>query len=375
MQNRNFFGGSKTSRTVQWKMSCITPSTNGDSNGCFQNRLESIMPGSYYTGSMVQTEEVSSRICVRTSGNKISLTEFHKKVRVRVRAIESKSYTFPDRKYNSIEVFEKDRRCEVFGNDQIKQRDMGLSSITWHHNYHRIPPKQTEHNCRQGIQGEGRFFRVETRPKGVSRASSINGEPSIRFVCISTKSSITLVHSLETGSIQSGHRCNPSGLVSGLLVCLSPLLPYKQNFTEGKARKNAKHVLDNTNMAHSTLVSIPSSNVDRNTSYLPKDKHSSQRSFRERASLDHQQNSKVSGMENLRERLSLSWVSGTASRLIANPRRSSSTGNYESARRKWVGCCRRCDITPILDFLAELFNGGYDYRTINSHRSAISAYH
>ena len=121
------------------------------------------MPGSYYTGSMVQTEEVSSRICVRTSGNKISLTEFHKKVRVRVRGIESKSYTFSDRKYNSIEVFEKDRRCEVFGNDQIKQRDMGLSSITWHHNYHRIPPKQTEHNCRQGIQGEGRLFRVETR--------------------------------------------------------------------------------------------------------------------------------------------------------------------------------------------------------------------
>ena len=188
---------------------------------------------------------------------------------------------------------------------------------------------------------------METRPKGVSRASSINGEPSIRFVCISTKSSITLVHSLETGSIQSGHRCNPSGLVSGLLVCLSPLLPYKQNFTEGKARKNAKHVLDNTNMAHSTLVSIPSSNVNRNTSYPATDKQSSQRSFRERTSLDHQ-NSKVSGMENLRERLSLLGVSGTASRLIANPRRSSSTGNYELAWRKWVGWCRRRQIDIVL---------------------------
>ena len=145
------------------------------------------MPGSFYTGSMVQTGEVSSHKCVRTSGSKISPTEFHQKQ-------ESKSYTLSDREYNSIEVFDKDGRCGVFGNDQIKQKDMGLSSITWDHNYYRIPPKQTEHKCRQGIQGEGRFFRVETRPKGVSRASSINGEPSSRFACISTKPSITPVH-------------------------------------------------------------------------------------------------------------------------------------------------------------------------------------
>ena len=141
---------------------------------------------------------------------------------------------------------------------------MRLSSFTWEHNYHRIPPRQTKHNCSQGIQGEGRFFRVETRGKGISRASSINGEPSSRYVCISNKSSFTPTHNLETGSIQSGHRCDASGLVSGLPVCLSPLLPCKQNFAEGRARKNAKHVVDNTNMTHSTLVSIPSSNVNRN---------------------------------------------------------------------------------------------------------------
>ena len=114
-------------------------------------------------------------------------------------------------------------------------------------------------------------------------------------------------------------------------------------------------------MAHSTLVTIPSSNVNRNTSYPPKDKQSSQTSFRERTSLDDQQNSKVIGMENLSKRLSLLGFSGTVSRLIANPRRRLSTGTYESAWRKWVGWCRRrqidpilCDITPILDFLAEL---------------------
>ena len=124
---------------------------------------------------------------------------------------------------------------------------MRLSSITWDHSFHRIPPKQTEHNCRQGIQRENDFSEWKLNPKcvsrisGVSRASSINGEPSSRFACISTKSSITPVHSLEAGSIQSGHRFDAPGLVSGLPVCLPPLLPYKQNFTEGRARKSAKH--------------------------------------------------------------------------------------------------------------------------------------
>ena len=166
------------------------------------------------------------------------------------------------------------------------------------------------------------------------------------------------------------------------LFAFSSFLPYRWNFTEGKVRKNAKHVFHNTNIAHSTLLSIPLSNISRNISYLPKDKEHSQWSFRERSSLHHQQNSKVSGMKTLRGRLSLSGVLGTASRLIANPRRSSSTGNYESTWGKWVGWCRRrqidpvlCDITPILDFLGELFDAGYEYRRINSHRSAISTYH
>ena len=212
---------------------------------------------------------------------KIKPTEIHQKQ-------GSKNYTLSDRQYNSNEAFDKDGRCEIVGNDQIKQRDMGLSSIMCDRHYHRTPPKQTEPNCRQGIQGEGRLFRVETQPKDVSKASSINGEPSSRFVCISTKSSITLVHSLETGSIQSAHRCSASGLVSGLPVCFFPLLLYKQSFTEGRARNNAKHVVDNTNTSHSSLESIFSSNVNKNTSYPPNDKQSSQMSFRKRASLDRQ---------------------------------------------------------------------------------------
>ena len=110
-------------KTMQWKMFCTTPSTNGDSNGCFQNRLGNIIPGSYYTGSMVKKGQVSSHKCVGTSGSEISSIEFYQEQ-------GNKNYTLSDRQYNNTETFDKYGRSEVFENDQIKQRDIGLSSIT-----------------------------------------------------------------------------------------------------------------------------------------------------------------------------------------------------------------------------------------------------
>ena len=48
------------------------------------------------------------------------------------------------------------------------------------------------------------------------------------------------------------------------LYAFPPFGHISRILTESKARKKAKHVVDNTNMTHSTLVSIPSSNVNRN---------------------------------------------------------------------------------------------------------------
>ena len=87
-------------------------------------------------------------------------------------------------------------------------------------------------------------------------------------------------------------------------------------------------------------------------------------------------------MDNLREKLCDTGLSKTASQLISECRRPSSSKNYESAWKKWVGWCAgreidpfQCDINSIINYLAFLFQEGYEYRTICLHRSAISAYH
>ena len=79
----------------------------------------------------------------------------------------------------------------------------------------------------------------------------------------------------------------------------------------------------------------------------------------------------------------VAWtISERASNLITNNRRTSSIKHYESAWKKWCGwysqweiSSTRSNINYVLDFLAELFKKGLEYRAIGTHRSTIFAFH
>ena len=115
------------SKTVQCKMSCTTPSTNGDSNRCFQNRLQSIMSRSTTWGVWSKQERSLHINVLELLAVKLAGLSFTKNREVKATHFQIDNAT-------ALRYFRKMR--SVFGNDQIKQRDMGLSSITWDHNYH-----------------------------------------------------------------------------------------------------------------------------------------------------------------------------------------------------------------------------------------------
>ena len=123
-------------------------------------------------------------------------------------------------------------------------------------------------------------------------------------------------------------------------------------------------------MAHSTLVSSTSGNVNSRALYFVKTK------------LKKNNTMKLAMWKISGKNLALSGISKTASHLIAGVRRESSTASYESAWRKWVRWCSRkeinsfwCDINQFLEFIGELCEAGYEYRTIGIHGSAISLHH
>ena len=84
----------------------------------------------------------------------------------------------------------------------------------------------------------------------------------------------------------------------------------------------------------------------------------------------------------LRKRLAEEGISERASDIIVSSRREGTLSIYSSDWNKCVSWCVEQDVDPvrrnvnwILDFLAFMFESGYEYRTICKHRSAISALH
>ena len=90
----------------------------------------------------------------------------------------------------------------------------------------------------------------------------------------------------------------------------------------------------------------------------------------------------TSSLAGFRKTLLCEGISENASHIIVNFRRKGTLSNYESGWRKWGSWCLERKIDPfqapvkdIIEYLTSLFNYVNEYRTINLHRSAISAFH
>ena len=75
-------------------------------------------------------------------------------------------------------------------------------------------------------------------------------------------------------------------------------------------------------------------------------------------------------------------ISERASNIILSSRREGTSSNYCSSWNKWASWCDKHKFDPfrrtlkwVLYFLAELFQQGYQYRSVFSHRPAISPFH
>ena len=87
-------------------------------------------------------------------------------------------------------------------------------------------------------------------------------------------------------------------------------------------------------------------------------------------------------MAIVREKCRSGGLSAEASQLVSASLRSKSTSSYESLFRKWNSWCMersrdptKGPIADVVNFLAELFHQGYQYRSLNAYRSAISSVH
>ena len=93
-------------------------------------------------------------------------------------------------------------------------------------------------------------------------------------------------------------------------------------------------------------------------------------------------NSQTSRVAYLQKSYSTQRISESASRLLMSSWQEKSTKSYDSLFRKWVSWYEEqgtdsisSPVSELVNFLAELHDKGYAYRTLNAHRSAISSTH
>ena len=142
-------------------------------------------------------------------------------------------------------------------------------------------------------------------------------------------------------------------------------------------REKAKVVV----VEDSTLVSSPSTAPDReSTSYSNSGEYSD---ITNPAGVHHASWSSSTGhLAIVRNQWRSGGLSEEASIPLASSWRNKTKSTYESLFKRWDSWCQernqdhiRGPIADIMNFLAGLFEQGYQYRSVNSYRSAISSVH
>ena len=349
-----------------------------DANRCLKEGLGSSVQGSSNWGTLVQQGTNFAHQCTRTISSQTGSHDFWQNRKYKVN-------TFSDRQQNSIVLSVENGRNNQPDNDQDCQRNLGYLIEKEHNYFSRIFTKCTESGSRLGITTHPGLLRLEAMSSYHPENQLPLWTSSHRPLCVPSVPSIRQLSLMETRSSEQRGRCNATHLVNSIRanpVCIPSFLSNSKSFKQNCTRSSPCTDLDNSGLAITSMVSGSSTVINSKPNNVASISSSLVKCQRGETPVSGISYSKVSGMEGFRKSLLDTGISKSAASLISSSRRPGSILNYDSSWRKWTSWCSEkqidpvhCPISFILDFLAELFESNYEYRTINSYRSAISAYH
>ena len=216
-------------------------------------------------------------------------------------------------------------------------------------------------------------MRLETVSQCVSLDQPEAGTSGGGPVCQQANKSATNICQLETRTDSHGHRCIHSGLGRAQSICQSPVEPDRQSAgtdlpTTGRTCSSSTS-MEGTGMVPSVTGDAGGNPIPDPPEEGPHHSHTSGQPPRGGSPTCHK--------GYLRQCYKFS--EGATKLLLASWRQKSSK-TYDSLFGKWASWCgeRDCDpvscpIGEVINFLAHFFEQGYQYRSINSYRSAISS--
>ena len=374
VQTRNTMVDSK-SQTAQWETSVYKSSGNSNLDRCFTRGMGSSLSGAKDGGQMDPRRARSPHKCSGTSSGEEGNRNFHQNS-------QSELDTHASRQYFGFSL-PPENGGESKSNDEFNhKRNLGIPVEEQNHLHRRISPIGTECGSRRNVSLD-RFKRVASRPSVVRKHKSHHGVTRHRPLCITSNSSTGEVHKLETRPKVSSGRCFPTELDSNESVRVSAFQTDRKNSKKGA---DAPHLVNDHNytvMAHTTMVCNPAGHDHSEANIASKGTKCADRPSRQTTSTIGTKPTPISGLANLRAKLQTEGVSKRTAEIITSTRATGTYDMYESAWKVFSGWCEQretdpfgCPLNTILDYLTEMLDVKHRaYRTINNHRSAISAFH
>jgi len=362
--------------TTEWPYAFTNSKPDTFANRCFNEGLGSILSGSSNRGLLDNRREISSHQCLGIASNKVRNpfnSQFEK----------GSILSHSGRQQGGAIVPVKNGGNCIDENDTYFETDLEYSISTRDHDYCRIPPRFSEHRGRLPVPAYQGLLGVETKTTGFQKIVQDSGNPNHRFVCIEDLKPGPELLLLEAGSILSRGGCDATGVASQSNTIRFPaVLSNRSDFEESGARGDNDPYSNNTNLAVTSMVSTATTHVKTKSNSTDSGGGSINGDIRDISPIVREQNTNPGGMGGFRDTLLSRGVSERAANLITASRRESTNATYSSAWNKWASWCSekqadpfRCNINVVLDYLASLFEKGYEYSTVCFHRSAISAFH
>ena len=259
---------------------------------------------------------------------------------------------------------------------------MGLCSYQTNYTDSRISSWKIQSRGRLGVQALPGLEQLETESQHIPGTRPTLGAPRDRPVCRPSQCSTDELCQLVSRPICPGNRCLSDSLVETERLQLSTFL--NDLPLSGKDQERpGNNSYDNTNLAYTSMVPSSTRNVLQTASSAPPSREHPYVSQSTVTPPCSTRKLTTSGLDGFRQNILAKGVSEqTAELLSSHSWHKGTTSAYNSAWSQWCGWCHQRQIDPfcstvasIADYLTEMFNKGRCYRTINSHRSAISAFH
>ena len=289
------------------------------------------------------------------------------------------SHSSSNGQHNSSSLCEQNRGHYFFRSMYASPSYVGLGRGKEHSSVSCTSSRSAKLNSRHSFSSDRSRFRVDVKPFNFSTSLFNLQYSKSRPVCYPSEQSSSKFCVLVPRSRSNGDKCIHSSLVRSFELCLSPIQS-DYEVSEKDPNRQSQSPFCGSSVEIETMVPGPSFNDVRSptiasecfgsvdTTILPRE-----------APAETSDSGRVAAVRRCLSKFSLP---SRVSEIVMSSWRSSTKAQYGSAWAKWSSWCVQrqedptsCNLHRFLGFLAELFDAGLQYRTINVYRSAISVSH